>query len=192
MANDPDANDPRVLWQNQETEKVTITLDDVRRKAARMEKRVYWRNVREYSAGAVVIAFFTAALWHEHGWRLAPQLLLIAATVYVMFQLHRRGTARSMPADTGLRESLDFHVRELTKQRDALHSIWLWYLLPFIPGFVAAFVVTAVDRGINSRAIIAAVGALLIFAGIWALNEWAARKIDRRIQELRRMKVDDR
>jgi uncharacterized membrane protein YfcA len=192
MANDPDANDPRVLWQNQETEKVTITLDDVRRKAARMEKRVYWRNVREYAAGAVVIAFFTAALWREHGWRLAPQLLLIAATVYVMFQLHRRGTARSMPADTGLRESLDFHVRELTKQRDALHNIWLWYLLPFIPGFVAAFVVTAVDRGINSRAIIAAVGALLIFAGIWALNEWAARKIDRRIQELRRMKVDDR
>jgi predicted transporter len=34
-------------------------------------------------------------------------------------------------------------------------------------------------------------GALLIFAGVWGLNEWAARKIDRRIQKLTRMELDE-
>src|SRR5580704_15777983 len=101
-----------------------------------------------------------------------------------MFQLHRRGSARSLPADAGLRASLDFHLRELKRQGDALHTVWLWYLLPFVPGFVAALLVQAAKSGINARLIVSGVVLVVLLFGIWGLNEWTARKIDRRIQEL--------
>jgi hypothetical protein len=194
MPNDPDLNDPRNLWQNQDEEaggKVTITLNDIRRQAARLERRIYWRNMREYGAGVLVLAAFTVQIWRGHGWQVAPPLLLIAGTIYVLFQLHRRGSARSLPADAGLRASLDFHLRELGRQRDALHTVWLWYLLPFVPGFVAALVVQAAERGITARVIVFGVVLVLLLFGIWGLNEWAARKIDRRMQELREMGVGD-
>src|SRR5580658_3674321 len=174
MPIDPDLNDPRNLWQNQDEEgggKVTITLDEIRRRAARLERRIYWRNMREYGAGVFVLAAFTVQIWRGHGWQLVPPLLLIVGTIYVMFQLHRRGSARSLPADAGLRASLDFHLRELKRQGDALHTVWLWYLLPFVPGFVAALLVQAAKSGINARLIVSGVVLVVLLFGIWGLNE---------------------
>jgi len=199
MPGDSDANDPRNLWQSQkqeEGEKMTITIDEIRRRAGRLERRIRWRNLREYGAGVVVVAAFTAQLWRLHhlsqlhGWRMVPPLLLIAGTIYVMFQLHRRGAARSLPSDAGLSASLDFHLRELERQRDALLTVWLWYLLPFVPGFVATIVVAGIDRGINAFLIVFSIVLVLLFVGVWRLNEWAARKLDDKIRELREMEAN--
>ena len=61
MPDEMNPNDPRNLWQGQEVEKVILTVDEVRRRSARFERRVHWRNVREYIAGVFVIAFGTRA-----------------------------------------------------------------------------------------------------------------------------------
>lgn len=193
MPNDPDLNDPRNLWQNQEEERVIITLDDVRSSAVRFERRIRRRNLREYGAGAIVIVFLGAMLWFGHlrGWQPAPPLLYIAGTIYVLFQLHRRGAAGSLPIDAGLRASLDFHIRELERQRDALQTVWMWYLLPFLPGFVAEFLVVAARPRSTAAGLIGfSVIFLGAFVGVWRLNEWGARKLDRKIQELRAMETD--
>ncbi len=187
MSNDPHTRDVRDLWQNQEEDTMAITLDDVRRRATRLEGRIYWRNVREYVAGAVVIPVFGASLLHFRGWRLAAPLLMIAGAVCVLYQLHRRGAARSHPEEMGLRASVDFHLRELERQRDALHSVWAWYLLPFVPGLVAELVVAAADRGMDARLVLFGCAVLLIFVGIWRLNESASRRLDQSIRELREM-----
>jgi hypothetical protein len=170
---------------------VAITLEDIQRRAARWERRICWRNLREYAAGVVGIAIFLTRFWRDHGWRLAPSVLLIGGVIFVMFQLHRRGATRSLPADAGLRASLDFHLRELERQRDALHTVWLWYLLPFVPGFVAVIVVSAVERGTTARLLMSGLVLVLFPIGVWRLNEWAARKIDGRIQELKAMELTD-
>lgn len=191
MPNDPNPNDPRDLWQGQEVEKVTITLDEVRHRTARFERRVFWRNVREYAAGAVVLILLTPNLWRDHGWRLTPPLLMMAGTLYVMFQIYRRGSASPVPADAGMAASLEFHRRELERQRDALRSVWSWYLLPFVPGLLAVMVVSAIDRGIDAKLIGFGVIFVLFFAGVWALNQWAARKLDRKAREVRAMETND-
>ena len=51
MPDEMNPNDPRNLWQGQEVEKVILTIDEVRRRAARFERRIHWRNVREYVVG---------------------------------------------------------------------------------------------------------------------------------------------
>jgi hypothetical protein len=193
MPNDPDLNDPRNLWQNQEEERMIITLDDIRSITARFERRIRRRNLREYAAGAIVIAFWGASPWFLpfRGWQLAAPLLFIAGTTFVLFQLHRRGTAGSLPIDAGLRASLDFHIRELERQRNAQRTVWMWYLLPFLPGFVAEFLnLAAIERGINAGPIEFGVIFLAVFVGVWRLNESVARKLDRKIQELRAMETD--
>jgi len=193
MPNDPDLNDPRNLWQNQEEERMIITLDDVRSRAARFKRRIRRRNLREYAAGAIVIAFWGASPWFLpfRGWQLAAPLLYTAGALYVLFQLHRRGAAASLPIDAGLRASLDFHIRDLERQRNALRTVWMWYLLPFLPGFVAQFLsLAAIEGGINAGLIEFGAIFLGVFVGVWRLNESAARKLDRKIQELRAMETD--
>jgi hypothetical protein len=51
MPNEPHPNDLGNLWQEQETEKMTITLDELKLKATRFDRRIHWRNLREYVAG---------------------------------------------------------------------------------------------------------------------------------------------
>jgi hypothetical protein len=72
-----------------------------------------------------------------------------------------------------------------------LHSVWKCYLLPFGPGFAATFAVTAVFRGVHTRLILLGVGLVVLYAFIWRLNESAARKLGRKIQDLRRMEASD-
>jgi len=181
MPNEPNLNDIGNLWQGQETEKMTITLDEIRFKATRFERRIHWRNMREYMAAAVVVAIFAANAWRQHGWDRLPPLLLIAGTLYSMFELSRRG-ANAMPAEAGMTACLDFYRRELERQRDALRSVWRWYLLPLVPGLAATLIVS---RGIAVAKLIA-IAALfaLVLGGVWGVNQWAAKKLERKIRDL--------
>jgi hypothetical protein len=104
----------------------------------------------------------------------------------VVFQLHRRASVRPVPADAGRSASLDFYRRELERQREALRGIWSWYLLPMAPALVSVIVMRAIDQGgIDNWVVWYGVGLVLLSAGVWGLNRRAARKLDRRIQELR-------
>jgi hypothetical protein len=179
--------DPRGLWQSQEEENVTISLPDIRRLAARFERRIWWRNLREYVAGAVVIGIFAIRLRLLHGWDRLPAVLVIAGASYVLVQIHRRGSARPVPADAGARASIQFHRLKLERQRDALRTVWRWYLLPLVPGLAATFAEAALKRGVNATLIGSIVLGTVLFVGIWALNRWGARKLDRKIQELQAM-----
>ncbi len=191
MSNEMNPNDPRNLWQLQEVEKVTITVQELKFHSARFERRIHWRNVREYAGGALVIAMLAPQLWRSHGWRLVPGVLMLLGTLYVMFELYRRGSARPVPSEAGAAASLEFHRREMERQRDALKSVWRWYLLPLLPGLMAVAVAVSIDHGIDFRVIGFVAACVVLFTGIWALNEWAARKLDRKIQELKAMEAKD-
>src|SRR5215472_15403777 len=107
MPNELNPKDPRSLWQSQEGENMTISLEEIRLRATRLERRIWWRNFREYVAGAVgVIGFSIFGLRVFGGWALFPNVLTIAGMIYVMVQLHCRGSARSLPADADARSSI--------------------------------------------------------------------------------------
>ena len=103
------------------------------------------------------------------------------------YQLHKRGSARLMPADLALTNCLDFHRTELVRQRDLLQSVWWWYLLPFVPGVALIVIGRAIERPDRQvlAAVVAAIAALT-FVGVGKLNEHAARKIQQKIDTLDR------
>ena len=115
MPNELNPKDPRNLWQSQERESVTITLEEIRLRAPRFERRIWWRNFRKYAAGVLLIAWFLATLHFSHGLDLLVPVLLTAGVVYIMIQLRPRGTTRSLPADADTRSSVEFHRLELER-----------------------------------------------------------------------------
>jgi RNA polymerase sigma-70 factor, ECF subfamily len=109
----------------------------------------------------------------------------------IMVQLHRRGSARSVPAGVDAKASIVFHRSELERQRDALRTVWRWYLLPFVPGIAATQIAAGMDGGINRAIVITALCSVALFAGVWALNQWGARKLERKIQQLKALEDDN-
>lgn len=199
MTNESVSSGMKDLWQSQPAEPPKLSSEDLRRKMRGSERRIFWRNIREYAAGAFVIAAFG---FYE--WKL-PTLLLrigsgltIAGTIYVMFQLHRRASVGPAPSDLGLSSCIDFYRRALERQRDALRAVWSWYLLPFIPGFTVFSIGTALNqraaRPGNLGHLVMGFGILAgcvtaVFFGVWKLNQCGAKKLQSQIDELNELSI---
>ncbi len=190
MTNESPTNDMNNLWQSQPTEPPRIRPEEFRKKINKFERRIFWRNVREYAAGAVVIAIFGYYEWRFHALLVRfGSGLIIAGTLYVMYQLHRRASIRSAPADLGLSTCIEFHRKSLERQRDALRTVWSWYLLPFVPGLAVLVIGSIVSQwaaqghlvinSLVSPGIMAA-----IFFAVWKLNRRAAERLQAQIDEL--------
>jgi hypothetical protein len=187
------------LWQSQPTEPHKIGHEDFHRRMQKFERKIAWRNIREYAAGALV-----AVVFGYYAYRFPTLLLrigcglLIAGVFYVMYELHRRASAEPAAAELGLSSCVEFQLRQLVRQRDALRSVWSWYLLPFIPGMClflcglfefAVRVAQAAGHRFHVGAAIASFSLIAgcvaaIFIAIWKLNQWAANKLQVQIDEL--------
>ncbi|HMD97065.1 MAG TPA: hypothetical protein VKM93_07005 [Terriglobia bacterium] len=167
-----------------------MSIDEIRRKARKFQQKIGRRNLREYIAALVVVVFFSYTLWHDPDTVTRVGFaMIIAGMLYIVYQLHHRGSARSPAAEMGSASWLEFHRRELERQRDLVGSVWSWYLGPMIPGWVVLTVGLARTNpghlqhvGV-SLAVLNLVAAL-VFVGIWKLNQRAARRLQRRIDEL--------
>lgn len=184
-------NDMRSVWQNQKTEGIQMSVDEIRRRAGKFQSKIYRRNAREYVASFIVVVFFGYEFWR------APDLLthagfalMIAGVLYIAWQLHARGSARSLPGELGLSSNLEFHRRELERQRDLIRNVWPWYLGPVIPGWVVLTAALARTnpghlRHIGLSLTLLDTFAALFFVFIWKLNQRGARRLQHRIDELK-------
>jgi hypothetical protein len=188
------------LWQSQPTEPPRISPEDLRSKVLRFERKIFWRNLREYFAGAVVLIGFGYYEWRfPHLLLRIGSTLTIAGTLYVMHQLHRRGSNRPSLAALGMEPCLVHHRHELERQRDALRAVWSWYLLPFVPGMSVFLIGMMVDQckvhpaqagsiAVGYFALTLVMAA--VFLGVWKLNQRSANKLQVRIDELNELTRD--
>ena len=198
MTTEPPANDIKRLWRNQKTESTAVTLENVHERAAKFQKSVRNRNLREYIVMPLLVLVFGWYMWVFPGWMMKTgSALSIAAVLFVAWQLYRRGTAQRVPEAPGM-GLVEFHRRQLVRQRDLLKSALLWYIAPFIPGTV----LITLGRWLQFHApwrslawdheviILAAVIIALGFGIIWLLNVLAATKLQRKIDELDKLRED--
>ena len=184
-------HDPlRDLWASDQGEKYTMSIADLTARSDRFRSRVQRRNYVEYLAAALVIAVFGWLAFIVPIWSMrAGAVLIIIAAIYISWQLHKTASVshEHTPAD----RLASVYRRELKRQREALNSVWRWYLLPFVPGVVVFVLGTHIEAGISLPAwaiVISSAISLgfvgLIFLGIWALNAYAVRKLDKEIEVL--------
>ena len=176
------------LWQKHNVEPVQMSLEQIRQKAEKFQKHIRHRNLREYVAAAFVFAGSVYFIWRFPGLRFAVGLLL-AGTIYVLYQLHTRGAAKRVPERLALDTCLGFHRRVLERQRDLARDVLKWYLLPFVPGLLAVIAVPL--RRQPPEKWIGVLPVLLLWAAmfyaIWRLNKRGADKLQRQIDELNSM-----
>lgn len=184
------SDDLKTLWKNQTTEYAPMPLEEIRKKAGKFHSRIFWRNTRESIAAAIVVCVFVYYIWIFP----APLMrigsaLIIAAALYVTWQLYTRGATERLPAEASAATWTAYYRRELERQRDALRSIWKWYLGPLVPGLVVFLAGISMQLPHGTWAPVAGTVAfcIAVFGGVWALNAWGARRLQRKIDELERL-----
>jgi len=176
------------LWQSQPVEGIHISVETIRKRAGKFERRVFWRNFREYASSAVAICTF--GFFFAKDDRTLPRIayvLFIAAIIWVVLQLHRRGSVKSLPEALGASSSLAFFRAELERQRDVVKSVFSWYLAPMLPGFLV--LTLDIARRLPFPASLGPIafmdgGIAVFFFIVWRLNLRAARCLQRTIDQL--------
>jgi uncharacterized membrane protein YdbT with pleckstrin-like domain len=184
--------DVKTLWRNQKPEDDAVTLAHIHTRAETFQKRIRRGVLIEYTASVFVVLVFGSYIWFFPGWMMKTgSALIILATLFVVWQMRRRVSAQSVP-DAERLELIAFIRRELVRQRDARKSAWLWYIAPFLPGMVLMMMGRWFQTHASWRSlawdheviIMASVFAVLVLVGIWLLQIWAAKGLQRKIDEL--------
>lgn len=182
----------QTLWTNQKEEPFTMSLTEIRHRATRFQSKIRTRNFIEYAAAAVVIAAF--------GWLafLAPDPvvkagagLIILGALYICWKLHTLAGAEAHAGEDTAASVADFHRAQLVRQRDALATVWRWYLAPFVPG-ILVFVLgvnLSADTGLPLTARLASAATSLgfaaaIFVAIGWLNSRVVKRLEKEIKAL--------
>ena len=161
-------------------------LDEVRKGAVKFYRYIKWRNAAEYAACVVVVIAFGAYVFTlPHLLQKIGSALVVVATFYVAWQLHHRASAEP-PEKAGTMPILAFARAQLVRQRDALRSIFWWYMLPFLPGLAMVLLGSGQDPALAAKTPVWGRWLTLalmagVFAGLWWLNQVAARRLQRHI-----------
>lgn len=183
--------DMRSLWRNQKAEE-TVTLENVHERAEKFHRTIRNRNLREYFAVAFVVAIFSWYVWVLPGWMTkAGSAVVVASALFTAWKLYRLRPVRvaSVPTSVGL---VDFYRRELIRHRDAVKSIWLWYILPYVVGIILMMLGRYFQFHVPGRPldldhliiILSTVIVILMFVIVWLLNMLAVAKLQSKIDEL--------
>jgi drug/metabolite transporter (DMT)-like permease len=160
-----------------------MTLAQIHEKSRAFQGRIRRRNATEYIACAIVIVGFLREVIAPQNWiTQAGACLIIIATVFVAWQLHRRASAQRVP-DGGAAVT-DFYRAQLVRQRDAVRAIAAWYIAPFVPGMALLLIgLWFGPRASHPLILLTGALAVIVFSGIWLLNQRGARQLQQRLDE---------
>lgn len=183
-------DDLKRLWKEQPMIATTLPVDELKAAAKRLRRRIVFRNATEYVACVLVIASFAFYIVRfPFPLMRAGSVLIILGTLVVGWQLSRRASSQPLPGDLGAQSWLAFQRAQLVRQRDALRSVWLWYVAPLVPGLVVFRWGVETELGAGApfaRGHLADGVVALVFLAVIALNAWGARKLQQRIAALDR------
>lgn len=175
------------LWQSQPVEGARMSIAEIRKRAGKFEKKVFWRNLREYVAGGIAMVMLGNFFWQANTHLARTSFaLLMAGLLYMLFHLHRNGSSSPASRYTGT-DCVQFYLDELERQRKLVGNLW-WYLGPLVPGLVLSMISSALDHP-QPKALVTLAVVNAIIAGSFylliKLNSQAARCLQKQIDELR-------
>lgn len=189
MPNKPTPHSAQEIWQSQTEEETNMTLKDIRSKALKFQAKIRRRNIREYLGivvGTVLYGFFISR---------SPNLLVTIGAVltlvgmyFSVYQIYRDGSSQQVPVDESAGHCLEFHRREITRQRDMLRRVGPLQIGPIMPGMALFFAGHWVDvvHDLKAAIIMTITFALAVavFGFVYWLNVHAANKLQSQLDDL--------
>ena len=182
-------NPAQKLWQDQPLEGIKMSAEEIRRRAEKFERRIWWRNARETVASLIAVGLFVYFLATSHDWLSRVTFgLFIGAMVWIVGALHRKGSAKKLPEGVDTLTGVRLYRAELERQYEVVKGVWWWYLAPLVPGFVVYTIGYAVEfprpGAWTGLAVMDGIVAGMFFL-IWRMNMRAARCLQRMIADLK-------
>ena len=177
-------HDPKKIWQDQPTEPIKMSLDEIRRKAQTLQTKSRLKVLAAMLIGLFLcIAFARMAVVVEDvipriGWG-----MLSLYGLYGVYHAFRWIWPGRLAADATFSTSLEFYRKELERQRDYSWRLWRRSGLAWAFLGLAFLVVIPVLMGAiqNPRILVNAVP-FCVMLGIWLVFFLSTRK--RKQQEL--------
>ncbi len=178
-------------WQASAADAALPPLAEVRAGADRFYRRVRRRNLVEYSAAAfVILAFAVQAVILPFVAMRVGAVAVVIGTLIVVWQLYRSASAEPPPEAAATLPILAHTRAQLARQQRALSRVAIWYLGPLVPGMAILLLAPIFGHGrtaplaIQGNQLFAIGVAVLIFVGVWWLNQLGARKLGAAIAEI--------
>jgi hypothetical protein len=182
-------NDEQVqsLWQSQALASHPCSIERLARDADALRRTVRRRNRQESGAALMVAVLFGCCAWtmSQPLMRIGSVLIVLASLV-ILWHLRYRASARALPPERLALPYLVFFREELVRQRDAVRAVWRWHLLPVVPGMSLLFWGWAQPDPAAFPWQISAV-VIVPFMAVAAMNALAARKLQKKIDQLDRL-----
>ncbi len=180
--------DLQQLWKSQPAETLVLSEQQLWQRANATQRGVFRRNLLEGLAALLVVGGFTRYLWlFPSPLMRAGSMLIIVATLVVVQQMWKRAASRPMPWLSAGQSCKDFQRSELLRQRDALRSVWLWYVGPFVPGLLVFRWGVETELGIDApftQGVAANLLIAVVMLAIVVFNLLAAQRLQRQVDQL--------
>ena len=167
------------VWREQPHGRQAMTLDEIRTKARKFERKVQrWRSVGGLTV-ALLIAKNAWEVWRDTDViERAGDLMMLAALLYVVFRFARDARATTAPATLGQLGCLEHYRRQLVGQRELSRDGWK-FVLPFVPGLGLIVVGRALEGRPPTQVALMIAIAVAILAGV----VWVIARGERRLEQ---------
>lgn len=135
MRNDLRDEYVKTLWQNQHTEKPTMSMILIRQRARDLHSKTRRHLLGSVAAPAVVVFLYVFCINQFHQLPAGEHALFALAltwSIVGLVLLTRGKWPAEMPEDAGFSTGLEFCRREIERRRDYFRRVLLWQLAPII------------------------------------------------------------
>jgi len=198
MPSDFPMKDPQEIWQNQPTEPLKMSANELRHKAIERQSKARSEALSTIIIGIILCVVFawSFARAHELLARMAWALLSVCM-IYAAYHAYKWIWPGNLPEEAPISTCLEFYRRELERQRDYPRRWWRSGL-PFLT--LLGVVMAAVGTGARNAPPHPLLNSLpfLVVLAIWIVAFLILRKkqgpkiLQREIEELRAFERENR
>jgi hypothetical protein len=187
------ADDPKTLWQNQPTEPLTMTLEQIRQKARELHAKTRRELFANTMAALIAVAFSVYGILHASDLLLLVFALAIAWAVAGQYFIHRGMWSAMPPGNAALCTGLQFYRGEIERRRYLFRRVLQWSFGPMVLS-IFAWIVMIIGFAKNLGQSAAAVIPFTTAFAVWIVGFFVQRSRGQRALqgEMDRIKDIDR
>ena len=198
MRDELPSDDFKEIWQNQPTEKPTMTLRLIRSRARELHAKTRKKLLGTLAGPLFVVLFYA---FERREFPPLQQVLqplsafALAWSLVGLYFLNRGMWSAVMPGDAGLSTGLEFCRQELERQRDLLRRVLLWSFGPVMMA-IGTFILALAIVGSRNREIFPNGVPFLALVVVWIVAYFVVRlreqrALQREIDELNNLEREN-
>ncbi len=174
-------NDPQKIWQDQPTEAMKMSLDEIRRRAQKLQMKGRLAALSTIVIGLALCVLFalSSARPQEVIGRIGWGMLSLWG-LYAAYQAYKWTWPGRLAADATFSTSLDFYRRELERKHDYARHVWRRAGLTFCFAGLALAIVPGLIRAFKTPRLLLNMAPLFVLLVIWFVVFFSMRRRNQR------------